>query len=114
MDLIDTILDQLRQVFREELVSFHQSNPAQADRQPAELGKTIFNLDQFCEYTGLSKQTAYKLTGKGLVPHSKRGKRLYFSKAEIDVWLLQNRVGSVSETESKADEYLMKNRRRRV
>ena len=77
-------------------------------------GKTIFNLDQFCEYTGLSKQTAYKLTGKGLVPHSKRGKRLYFEKAQIDVWLLQNRVGGISEIEQKTDEYLMKNRRRRV
>lgn len=114
MDLIDTILDQLRQVFREELVSFHQSNPAQADRQPAELGKTIFNLDQFCEYTGLSKQTAYKLTGKGLVPHSKRGKRLFFLKSEIDNWLLANRVGGISEIERKTDEHMMKNRRRRL
>lgn len=113
-NLIVATTDQLRQILRQELESFHQSNPAQVQHPPAETGKTIFNLDQFCEYTGLSKQTAYKLTGKGLVPHSKRGKRLYFSKAEIDVWLLQNRVGGVSEIESKADEYLMKNRRRRV
>jgi len=113
-NLIIATPDQLREIFRQELESFHQSCPTQADRQPGEVGKTIFNLDEFCEYCKISKQSAYKLTGKGLVPHSKRGKRLYFSKAEIDVWLLQNRVGSVSETESKADEYLMKNRRRRV
>jgi len=111
-NLIVATTDQLRQIFRQELESFHQSNPTQA--APQEAGKTIFNLDQFCEYTGLSKQTAYKLTGKGLVPHSKRGKRLYFSKAEIDVWLLENKVGGISEIENKADEYLMKNRRRRV
>ena len=113
MEVIVATPELLRLILREELELFRQFNPLQALPQH-EAGKTIFNLDQFCEYTGLSKQSAYKLTGKGLVPHSKRGKRLYFDKAEIDAWLLQNRVGNVSETESKADEYLMKNRRRRV
>lgn len=111
-NLIVATTDQLRLIFRQELENFHQSNPAQTT--PQEVGKIIFNLDQFCEYTGLSKQTAYKLTGKGLVPHSKRGKRLYFEKSQIDAWLLENKVGGISEIEHKANEYLIKNRRRRV
>lgn len=111
-NLIVATTDQLRQIFRQELESFHQSNPTQA--APQEAGKTIFNLDQFCEYTGLSKQTVYKKTGKGVIPHSKCGKRLFFSKVEVDAWLLENKVGGISEIENKADEYLMKNRRRRV
>lgn len=111
-NLIVATTDQLRQIFRQELENFHQSNPTQTT--PQEAGKIIFNLDQFCEYTGLSKQTAYKLTGKGLVPHSKRGKRLYFEKSQIDAWLLENKVGGISEIERKANEYLIKNRRRRV
>lgn len=73
----------------------------------------ILNLSEFCQYTGLSRQTAYKLTSKGEVPHAKRGKRLYFEKAEIDTWLLQNRVGGTSEINNKANQYTIENRRRR-
>lgn len=68
--------------------------------------KTIFNIDEFCQYTGLSKQTVYKKTGKGLLPHSKRGKRLFFDKEKVDAWLLENSVKSLSEIEASADRYL--------
>lgn len=99
--LFDVIENAVRKVISEQPA--HTAKPD---------GKTIFSLTQLCEYTGLSKQTVYKLTAKGLVPHSKCGKRLYFEKSEIDNWLLQNRVGGISEIGRKADEYLIKNPRR--
>lgn len=101
--LFEVIESAVRKVISEQPSAIAPSN-----------GKTIFNLHQFCEYIGLSKQTAYKLTSKGLVPFSKRGKRLYFEKAVIDSWLLQHRAGSTSQIEQKADEYLIVNRGRRV
>lgn len=76
--------------------------------------RQIFNLDQFCEYTSLSKQTVYKKTSKGEIPHSKRGKRLFFEKASVDEWLLENRVGNKSEIEAKANNYLTTRRRART
>ncbi len=77
-------------------------------------GKTIFDIDEFCEYTGLSKQTVYKKTGKGLIPHSKRGKRLFFDKSKVDEWLLENAVRPLSEIAADADRFLnSRNKKRR-
>lgn len=84
-------------------------------QQPAvELGsgKTILNIDEFCEYTGLSKQTVYQKTGKGLIPHSKRGKRLYFDKATVDAWLLEHSVRPISEINAEADRRMAGNKKR--
>lgn len=53
---------------------------------------TVFDIDAFCDYTGLSKQTVYRKTGKGEIPHSRQGKRLYFDKSEVDAWLMANKV----------------------
>lgn len=102
--------EKVREIFREELVLFHKNNPPQV--APQETAKTIFNLDEFCQYCNISRQTGYKLTSSGSVPFARRGKRLYFSKVEIDAWLLQNR-GGISEVGQKANEYLTGNRRRR-
>jgi excisionase family DNA binding protein len=109
--IIVTTTEQLREILREELKQYHQSNALSPPS--TEAGRTIFNLDQVCEYVKISKQSIYKLTGKGLIPHSKRGKRLYFEKSQIDTWLLENRAGNISDIERKADEYLLTKRRRR-
>lgn len=75
-----------------------------ADRQ-------VLSLADFCQYTGIGKQTAYRLTSRGEVPHSKRGKRLYFDKAQVDAWLLANHVGGSAEADRKANEYVLTKRR---
>lgn len=75
--------------------------------------RKILSLTEFCEHTGLSKQTAYKLTSAQKVPHSKRGKRIYFDREKVDEWLLENRVATHSEIQQQASEYLLKNPNRR-
>lgn len=89
----------------------------QQDREnpPADapIPRKIMSLAEFCEYAGLSKQTAYKLTSTQKVPHSKRGKRLYFDRDKVDVWLLENQVATHSEIQKKASEYLTKKRPQR-
>jgi excisionase family DNA binding protein len=75
--------------------------------------RKIMSLTEFCEYAGLSRQTVYKLTSAQKVPHSKRGKRLYFDKEKVDTWLLEHQVGQISDIAQKADEYLLRNQRRR-
>lgn len=73
----------------------------------------IMSLTEFCDHTGLSRQTAYKLTSAQKVPHSKRGKRLYFDREKVDAWLLENQVGTQSDIHSKAKDYLSKSQQRR-
>ena len=65
--------------------------------------KTVFNFDDFCKYTGISKSWGYKLTHRREVPHySPNGKTLYFEKAQIDKWLLQNPVKTSTELKQEA------------
>jgi len=71
--------------------------------------RKILTLSEFCAHTGLSKQTAYKLTSTQSVPHSKRGKKLYFDREEIDAWLLENRVPTATEIQKKARDYMTAN-----
>jgi excisionase family DNA binding protein len=55
--------------------------------------KTVLTFDEFCRYTGISKSWGYKLTSQRAVPHYKPNeKAIYFHKAEVDSWLLQNPI----------------------
>ena len=65
-------------------------------------------FEEAAEYTSLSKSTLYKLTSLNKIPHYKpSGKRLYFSKAELEAWLLTNRVKPESEIEQEANDYIV-------
>ncbi len=95
---------ELRKLFREELILF---NSEQANKQQATTNqKTVFKFKEALEYLGISKDHGYKLTSKGQIPHSKRGKYLYFEKSELDKWLLSNKVKDASQLKQEAEEYL--------
>ncbi len=65
--------------------------------------KSVFTFEEFCTYVGISKSWGYKLTSQRVVPHySPNGKTLYFEKAQIDNWLLQNPVKSLSQLKQEA------------
>jgi len=68
----------------------------------------ILNVDEAATYLTISKSHLYKLTSRGEIPHSKQGKRIYFSKAELDVWLLENKVQGVTELTEEVNQYLNK------
>lgn len=67
--------------------------------------KTVLTFDECVEYTGLSKGYLYKLTHAKQIPYCKPcGKKIYFSREEIDSWLLSNRVMTTNEVQSYAKE----------
>ncbi len=55
---------------------------AQSDELPE-----LLNISQAAGYLSLAKQTLYGFTSKGLIPHVKRGKKLYFKKSELIKWV---------------------------
>lgn len=59
--------------------------------------KTVLNFTDFCTYVGISKSHGYKLTSTREVPHfCPNGKTLFFSKDEIDQWLLRNPIKTIA------------------
>ena len=73
----------------EELVALKEAVASQ---------KPVMDIDDFVQYTGLSKGYVYKLTHANKVPYYKPGgKKLFFKRAEVDTWLLSNRVSTDDE-----------------
>lgn len=73
--------------------------------------KNALTFDEGAIFTGIGKSHLYKLTSSGIVPHYKpRGKMIYFDRAELEKWLLQNRVTPADEIEAKASTYVTLNR----
>lgn len=72
----------------------------QLDRiEVAVLGKKdVFTFTEFCAYVGIGESYGYRLTSAKIVPHyNPRGKKLYFRRAEVDDWLLQNPVKTTAQ-----------------
>ena len=52
-------------------------------------------LKEACAYIPCSSSYLYKLTSTKMIPHAKRGGKLYFEKIELDKWLLSNKIRTV-------------------
>lgn len=64
--------------------------------------KEVLNIDELCTLTGLSKSSIYKNTMNGTIPHFKKLKHLFFDRAEILIWLKENRGYNVNEISNEA------------
>ena len=65
--------------------------------------KPVLTMDEACEYTGKSKSAMYKLTHERKLPFSKpNGKCIYFSRADLEKWMMSNRVATAEEIADEA------------
>ena len=71
----------------------------------------LMNINQAVEYIRIAKSTVYKFTASRMIPHFKRGKKIYFKKSELDEWITKNKVMTKEEIEIKASTYLTTRRR---
>lgn len=78
------------------------------------LQKPVLNFQETCQYLDISSSHLYKLTSKRAIPHfCPNGKKLYFKRDELDVWLLRNKQLSLDEIEEHTDAFLSRKRGRR-
>lgn len=73
----------------------------------------IMDIDALKDFTKWSKQYIYTLCCKQLIPHYKKGGRLYFRKSEIREYLCSDRVSSLQDIDRKATTYAVINRKKR-
>ncbi len=74
--------------------------------------KEFLTLEESARYLSVSKSHLYKLTSKNEIPfYQPTGKKIYFKKAEIDKWIFNSKVQSVSDVEDGVELYLGKNKR---
>lgn len=78
------------------------------------LQKEIITFQEACLYLDLSSSHLYKLTSANAIPcYCPQGKKLYFRRAELDLWLTSHRNATKEEVEQQAANYITKNRRAR-
>lgn len=66
--------------------------------------KEIMTLDEVSAYTGFSKQLLYRLTSSREIPFYKPNNgKLFFKRAEIEVWLTRCKYPSREELEQSVE-----------
>lgn len=64
-------------------------------------------LDEAAAYLNIKKSYLYKLTHLKILPFFKpNGKKIYFSKSELDKWIMRNPVKSQEQIEQDADSFI--------
>jgi excisionase family DNA binding protein len=57
----------------------------------------LMSIDEVAVFLKLTKPTIYGFCSSRKIPYSKKGKRLYFNKTEINDWISQGRIKTVVE-----------------
>lgn len=66
----------------------------------------FLTIEEAVELTGLRRGTIYKHSHEGTIPAMRRGKKLIFSRTELQAWIDDQTVRKVSPAE-RADVHLM-------
>ena|ERR1022692_3194247 len=71
------------------------------------LQKDVFNMDDFCCYTGMSKDHAYHLTSSGKIKFYRPcGKLIFFEAEDVKNFLKQNPVDAQVAIDATSNRFL--------
>ncbi len=113
----ETILIQLlKPIIKEAItealssITYHQPSPlTPISSSPV---KDIFTVGEAAEFLGSTKSYLYKLTHFREIPHYKSGKRLYFKRDDLIIWMTRLRIKTHDEIEQEAITYLTSRKRK--
>jgi predicted DNA-binding transcriptional regulator AlpA len=95
-------ISELRRLLREEIESVINIRQQRSEiRERDEIG----GMQLAVEITGLAKATIYSLVSNRKLPHSKRRKRLYFSRKELTEWIAGGKRKTQAEIATEARNY---------
>ncbi len=63
----------------------------------------ILDAEQAARFTHYKLSWLYQLAHKRVIPHYKRGSRIFFLRSELASWLLQNRRRTQDELQAEAE-----------
>lgn len=74
--------------------------------------KEVLTFGEAAMYLSLSESYLYQMVSKAQVPHYKpNGKKLYFSRKELDQWSLSNKTKSRVEIQEMVDNFSINKKR---
>ncbi|MDJ1484232.1 helix-turn-helix domain-containing protein [Cytophagaceae bacterium YF14B1] len=97
-------LSQIRELIREEMRFVLQEESNQVHSSQPEPNE-ILTIDKASQFVSLAKATIYELTSKRQIPFFKKGKKLYFSKQELQTWILEGKKKTTAEIDLEVKKY---------
>jgi excisionase family DNA binding protein len=82
-----------------------------ADRTPTEKNNGMLTIQEAAEFLHLSVATLYSHVSRSVIPVSKQGKRLYFSRQELTDWIKTGRKHTIAEIKTEVEEALTRKKR---
>src|SRR5690349_15198461 len=67
----------------------------------------ILNVSEAAIFLKLQISTLYEKTATRLIPHFKKGNRLYFYRSDLEEWLREGRVKTQKELQGEAATFTM-------
>lgn len=67
----------------------------------------ILDVKQAADFLRLKITTLYEKTSLKIIPHFKKGNKLYFNKQELQAWVQAGKVKTNDELQSEASSYIM-------
>ncbi len=88
----EIILEKLNKIEEElAIIKANQENTGK------EMKIEFLTIKELSEYLKLTVPTIYGYTSTNRIPHIKRGKRLYFKKSDIDIWIEKGQRKTIDE-----------------
>lgn len=67
----------------------------------------ILNIGEAASFLKLKITTLYEKTSQKLIPHFKKGNKLYFNRKELEEWIKTGKVKTKPEIEGQAATFLL-------
>lgn len=68
----------------------------------------LLTIQEAASFLVLSKHTLYNKVNKNELPYMKKGKRLYFSRAELIIYIKSGKIPSIQEIQEQTNNFLSK------
>ena len=101
-------LEDIASQVAEKVFNLQQRNNEQREES---LDGEFLTIAQASELLNLAKPTIYTLTHKSEIPFIKKGKKLYFKRADLIEWLNTGRRRTKFEIEREAQKFSIGNRK---
>ena len=114
METLNLTFDQLPQavtMLTKEVSQLKELLLSSKKQPTTEKTEKFLTVKEVSEFLNLAVPTIYSKVSRNEIPYYKKGKRLYFSRAEIMDYLKEGRSKSNEEIQADADVFLSNNKK---
>jgi len=107
--LISVTMDELKTLIKSAVKEAVLENSSNSGLAVNGVADEILDVRQAASFLKLKVATLYDKTCKRLIPHFKKGKKVYFRMQELEDWLNKGKVKTRSDLETEAANYCLQN-----